>query len=134
MNGQMNRQTEIYIANIRSTLTLTLVSALKIHIVCVKKYWAQKRLTSLRSSSMRRFLVAYRVGCAHGEGSLQWRFRSKPIKEHLPIEVQLHFVICSYLHSDWFEFHSLTFVLILFKFWTWGENWRGISVGKGFCK
>ena len=25
----------------------------------------------------------WRVGCAHGEGSSQWRFRSKPIREHL---------------------------------------------------
>lgn len=46
-----------------------------------------KTLTSLRSSSMRRFLVAYNVGWAQGEGSLQWRFRSKPINEHLKTKV-----------------------------------------------
>ena len=41
--------------------------------------------TSLASISMRRFLVAYRVGCAQGEGSNQCRLRSNPIKEHLKL-------------------------------------------------
>ena len=46
-------------------------------------FWLHWQLTPLLSISMSRFLVAYSVGCAQGEGSCQCRFRSKPIREHL---------------------------------------------------
>ena len=47
--------------------------------------------TSFASISSSRFLVAYRVGWAQGEGSSQCRFKSNPISEHLKnMQARLH--------------------------------------------
>ena len=88
---------KIHLYKIKSSNNLRYLISIKLRLPfkkhsCQDWLWSGKLteiLTSLRSSSIRWFLVAYKVGCAHGDGSNQCLFRSKPIKEHLQNNVNI---------------------------------------------
>ena len=73
-----------------------------------------KSTFSFLSYSMRRFLVAYNVGWAQGEGSSQWRFKSNPINEHLSKGEKIGWFTCIVLFLFiWFSFFSCPSVYLL---------------------